>query len=176
MPNYIQTPPLARDPAADPSPSLRRDAHALYNAMTAFMRFVQFRDRDHSGYHGLTITQCYLLECLHRRGALTLNQLADEMLLDKSTLSRIVDALEAKGAVTRRPHPSDGRSSHLGLTAAGRRSYLKVEADLVSENATLLRELPGRERRQLIAFLQRLTETAMKRRVSPIHDRGSAPP
>jgi len=163
----VKDPPFRA--ARAPGSALTRDARALYQAMTAFLRFHQFRDRDHTGYHGLTITQCYVLECLYRRRALTLNQLAEEMLLDKSTLSRIVDALDAKGAVARRPNPADGRSTYLGLTASGKRAYLKVEADLIRENAELLRDTPPRQRRQFIAFLRRLTKRAMERNVSAVH-------
>jgi DNA-binding MarR family transcriptional regulator len=149
---------------------LQRDARDLYVAMTAFLRFHQFRDRDQTGYHGLTITQCYVLECLHRRGALTLNELTEEMLLDKSTLSRIVDGLVAKDAVSRRPNPTDGRSTYLALTPAGQRAYAAVEADLVHENALLMRDTTPRQRRQFIAFLQRLTDAARVRHVAPAHD------
>lgn len=150
--------------------TLQGDAHELYLAMTAFLRFNQFRDRDHTGYHGMTITQCYVLECLDRREALTLNELAEEMLLDKSTLSRIADSLEAKRVITRRPNPSDGRSTLLRLTQAGARAYRRVEADLVRENAELLRQTPPRQRRQFIAFLKRLTDAALTRKVSVIPD------
>jgi DNA-binding MarR family transcriptional regulator len=138
--------------------------------MTAFLRFHQFRDRDHTGYHGLTITQCYVLECLERRGALTLNELTEEMLLDKSTLSRIVDGLVAKDAVSRRPNPADGRSTYLALTPAGQRAYAEVEADLVRENAMLMQDTTRAQRRQFIAFLERLTNAARARHVSPAHD------
>lgn len=150
--------------------TLQRDAHELYLAMTAFLRFHQFRDRDHTGYHGMTITQCYVLECFDRRRTLTLNELAEEMLLDKSTLSRIVDTLEAQRAIARRPNPSDGRSTLLRLTHAGARAYRGVEADLVRENAELLRQTLPRQRRQFIAFLKRLTQSAMTRKVSMIRD------
>ena len=171
--NYMPTTPRTRRSVARAGAartSLQRDAQDLYAAMTAFLRFHQFRDRDQTGYHGLTITQCYVLECLHRRESLTLNELTEEMLLDKSTLSRIVAALEAKGAVARRPNPADGRSTFLVLTPAGTRAYAAVEADLVRENATLLRDTTPRQRRQFIAFLQRLTDAARARHVSPVHD------
>ena len=79
--------------AATKLSSLDADAASLYRVMTELLRVYQFRDRDRLGYHDLTITQCYVLDILVRRGPLSLNDLAAEMLLDKSTLSRVVDGL-----------------------------------------------------------------------------------
>ena len=153
-----------------PRSPLENDARELYRAMTAFLRFHQFRDRDHTGYHGMTITQCYVLECFERRRVLTLNELAEEMLLDKSTLSRIVDGLEAKGLLERRDNPADGRSSLLSLTAAGTKAYRTVEGDLIRENVKLLKGTPATQRRQFIAMLRRLTTAAVQREVTPVSE------
>src|SRR5256885_16879631 len=92
---------------------LEREAAALYGAMTELLRVYQFRDRDRVGYHGLTITQCYVLEILIRRGALTLNELAAAMCLDKSTLSRVVDGLGRKNGGKRTGNPAVGRRTWL---------------------------------------------------------------
>jgi len=106
--------------------------------MTELLRVYQFRDRDRIGYHGLTITQCYVLEILVRGGSLTLNELAAAMCLDKSTLSRVVDGLERKHAVKRTSNPADGRSTLIEATHSGARRYEQVEAHIVAENAKVL--------------------------------------
>jgi len=146
---------------------LERDAAALYGAMTELLRVYQFRDRDRVGYHGLTITQCYVLDVLVRRGAITLNELAAEMRLDKSTLSRVVDGLERKGDVRRTANPADGRSTLIEATRAGRHRYARVEADLVAENAKVLSGFSAPVRRQLVALVAALARAAQQRQLTP---------
>jgi DNA-binding MarR family transcriptional regulator len=146
---------------------LERDAAALYQVMTELLRVYQFRDRDRLGYHGLTITQCYVLEILVRRGALTLNQLAEEMYLDKSTLSRVVGGLENKGAVQRAANPADGRSVLLEVTATGRRRYQRIESALIAENAGVLAGFKPAMRRQMVELIAALTRAVRERQLAP---------
>jgi MarR family transcriptional regulator, 2-MHQ and catechol-resistance regulon repressor len=160
--------------SSPPRPAQARalQAHALelYRTMTAYNRFQQFRDRDHSGYHGLTIAQCYVVEQLYGKPDMTLNDLVAGMLLDKSTLSRLVDALESKGAIVRRPNPADGRSSLISVTPSGAKAYRDWVKDRVRENMQLLRSFPARQRRQMLDFLGRLTRVARSRQLESIDE------
>src|SRR6185436_17114243 len=89
---------------------LEADAAALHEALCELVRVYQFRDRDRICCHDISVTQCYALEALLRRGPSGLNELAAELYLDKSTASRVVGALERKRYVSRAPHPEDGRA------------------------------------------------------------------
>ena len=82
---------------------LARDARAFYDALSDLVRVYQFRDRDRICCYDISVSQCYALEALVRRGGMTLNDLAAQLYLDKSTASRVVDALERKGYVARTP-------------------------------------------------------------------------
>jgi MarR family transcriptional regulator, 2-MHQ and catechol-resistance regulon repressor len=147
--------------------SLTQDASALYQVMTELLRAYQFRDRDRLGYHGLTITQSYVLHILIQRGPLTLNELAAEMHLDKSTLSRMVDGLEGKQAVRRTANPADDRSTLIEATRSGTQRHERVEADIVAENAKLLSAFTAPTRRQLLVLIQLLTQAVRQRRLEP---------
>ena len=149
-------------------PPLERDAAALYEVMTELLRVYQFRDRDRVGYHGLTITQCYVLDILIRRGALTLNGVAAAMGLDKSTLSRVVDGLERKHAVKRSVNPADGRSTLIAATASGTRRYRRVERDIVAENAKVLSGFTAAVRRQLVVLITALARAARERQLARV--------
>jgi MarR family transcriptional regulator, 2-MHQ and catechol-resistance regulon repressor len=164
MRNYL---PAAGTRGTTPRGSLARDASALYEVMTELLRVYQFRDRDRLGYHGLTITQCYVLDVLIKRGPLTLNDLAAEMHLDKSTLSRVVDGLERKLAVKRTANPADGRSTLIEATRSGTQRYERVEADLVAENAQVLAGFPAGTRRQLVQLIGMLARAARHRHLEP---------
>jgi DNA-binding MarR family transcriptional regulator len=149
---------------------IKADAAGLYAAMTSLLRVYQFRDRDRSGYRRVTITQVYVLECLARRGPLTLNALAAEMRLDKSTLSRVVDTLERKRFAGRRQNSADGRSVLLAATARGLRQYHLVERDLIAENARVLARFPARSRRLLIQLILAMTDAAAQRRLDLVDE------
>jgi len=56
---------------------------------------------------------------LHRR-ALTVGGLQQASGLKRSTLTNVLDRLEARGFVERRPNPDDRRSSVVALTRRGR--------------------------------------------------------
>jgi DNA-binding MarR family transcriptional regulator len=68
---------------------------------------------------GLRVTQFSILAKLKRRGALTINALADHMVMDRTTLGRAIKPLERDGLIRIGPAPSDRRAKQLHLTKAG---------------------------------------------------------
>src|SRR5512134_3611412 len=119
---------------------LEADAAALHEALSELVRVYQFRDRDRICCHDISVTQCYALEALLRRGPCGLNELAAELYLDKSTASRVVGTLERKGYLQRATHPEDGRAVVLTVTPAGRRLCDRIRKDLVAEAGGLLQD------------------------------------
>ncbi|HEV8632303.1 MAG TPA: MarR family transcriptional regulator [Thermoanaerobaculia bacterium] len=148
------------DLAAGADPALDADALALHRVVADVVRMFQFRDRDRICCHDISVTQCYALEALVVRGELTLNQLAAELYLDKSTASRVVDALVGKGFAQRRPHPEDGRAVQLTVTAAGRRLYRKIDAELLAEVRGVAASFPPAVRQAMTEMLHRLLRVA----------------
>jgi MarR family 2-MHQ and catechol resistance regulon transcriptional repressor len=152
-----------RASAPSASEALHEEAIRLYGALSDLVRVYQFRDRDRICCHDISVTQCYALETLVRLGARTLNELAAEMYLDKSTTSRVVTTLERKGYVVRQQHPRDKRSILVDLTASGRRLHTKIERDLVEETRQLLQEFEPAVRQAAPALLTRLARAAERR-------------
>jgi MarR family 2-MHQ and catechol resistance regulon transcriptional repressor len=142
---------------------LDRDARALHQALNDLVRIYQFRDRDRICCHDISVTQCYALDALVRRGPSGLNDLAAELYLDKSTASRVVDALERKRYVRRRPDPADGRAVLLELTPAGSRLVAQIEGELLAEERALLASFPPAVRRSMTELLERLGAAAAER-------------
>lgn len=68
---------------------------------------------------GLRTTQFSILAKLKRRGPLTINLLADDMVMDRTTLGRNILPLERDGLIRIAPAASDRRAKELHLTAAG---------------------------------------------------------
>ena len=74
------------------------------------------------GPAGLRITQFALLRALRRRGPLSITELALEAALDRSTIGRNLDPLEAKGLVALEPGTADRRAHVVSLTPEGERA------------------------------------------------------
>jgi DNA-binding MarR family transcriptional regulator len=68
---------------------------------------------------GLRTTQYSILARLQRRGAITINALAAELVTDRTTLGRNLLPLQRDGLIAIEPGESDRRSKEVHLTAAG---------------------------------------------------------
>jgi DNA-binding MarR family transcriptional regulator len=87
-----------------------------------------------------------------------MHELATMLACDNSNVTGIVDRLEARGLVARRPYAQDRRVKHVVLTAAG--------ADLRDRVRAHMAELPDAIRRLSIAD-QRLLRDVLRRAVTP---------
>lgn len=70
---------------------------------------------------GLTPSQRSVLATLYRHGPLAMSELADIEQVSRPSVTRIADRLVESDLVGKRPHPLDGRSTVLELTAPGRK-------------------------------------------------------
>ncbi len=163
QPNSRQSESTAGSPGRD---ALRRDAEALHAAVSALVRLYQFRDRDRICCHDISVTQCHALEMLVERGPLRSQALADALMLDKSTTTRVVDALVRKGYVARRADPDDARALSLSVTKSGRALFDRINDELIEQQMDLLVGLAPEIRAGATELLQRLTQAARQRFVT----------
>jgi DNA-binding MarR family transcriptional regulator len=68
---------------------------------------------------GITAAQCYTLMAIEAKRITTITELATDLELDKSTLSRTIDSLVAAGLVSRETSMGNRRSQHISLTRQG---------------------------------------------------------
>lgn len=146
-----------------PREGLESDALALHRALTELIRVYQFRDRDRICCHDVSVSQCYALEAIVLRGPLSVNELAAELYLDKSTTSRVVDALEKKGYAVRRAHAEDRRVLQLEATPEGRRLHARIEEEILAGERDLLAGFPHEVRRSMAELIGRLARAAADR-------------
>ena len=101
---------------------------------------------------GLRTTQFSILAKLKRKGPMTINALAAELVMDRTTLGRNILPLERDGLISIEPLASDRRSKALHLTKAGdkrlepaRTGWVKAQARFESsfggKRTSELREL-----------------------------------
>ncbi len=104
-----------------PELSLLRQARLLYTESRELSRQIQAQDRQAAAAAGLTSVGAHALRIIEEAcGTLTMQDLARELRIRRSTVTRLVDDLEAKRLVRRRPNPRDRRQIHLETLADGR--------------------------------------------------------
>src|ERR1700730_8320527 len=111
----------------------------------------QFYDR-HLASAGLRTTQFSILARLRRHGVMTINALAEELVMDRTTLGRNILPLQRDGLITIKSAASERRAEELRLTNAGEnrlqqalegwsKAQARFEAAFGERRAADLREL-----------------------------------
>jgi DNA-binding MarR family transcriptional regulator len=102
--------------------------------------------RDQTACGPVTVQQCYALQAL-TGGSRSMGDLAAEVALHQSTLTRVIEKLEKLGLVRRNRNETDQRSVGVEITAAGRDAYAVIDRDSKRTVAALL-GLIAEERRE----------------------------
>lgn len=108
----------------------------------------------------VSISEAHAISELRDQGPATQQHLARVLGLQKSTVSRLVDQLEAADLVNRSPNPADRRSVLVGLTDNGVHRADRLAEARRSLFAGLLARLGPEDRRTVIEGLSRLEEAA----------------
>jgi DNA-binding MarR family transcriptional regulator len=105
---------------------------------------------------GLTRSQWLVINRLHRRPGATQSELAEMLEVEKATAGRMVDRMEKKGWVERRPDASDRRVNRLFLTAEADLIQVQLAqiADRTVDDALAL--LSAREREQFSEWMRQV--------------------
>ncbi len=86
---------------------------------------------------------------------LTMRALAEKLKADPPYATLIVNDLEERGLVERRPHPDDRRAKLVSLTRAGRAAVIKAEK-ILDEPPAALAALPADDLAAIMRILSRL--------------------
>jgi DNA-binding MarR family transcriptional regulator len=111
--------------------------------------------------HGLTGARDWIVLSALRAGPRqTQLALANALGLDKTTMTSLLDRMEARGLITRRLDRSDRRARIPELTEAGRETQAEVTRARDRVEAGLLSTFTGEEQRRLRELLGRLAAAA----------------
>ena len=92
-------------------------------------------------------------------GPLRASELADRALLDLSTVSRHLSALESDGYITRTPDPADGRAHLLAVTKSGQKLVREARAQRLAMLADALKGWSDADRSDLIRLIRQLADS-----------------
>lgn len=102
---------------------------------------------------GLTPSRAPVLWELGQRGPCTQRELAEALHVSPRTMTGLIDGLAATGFVTREPHPTDRRATHVTFTERGSRLVAKLQREQGEFADLLFADLPDR---RLAAFVSGL--------------------
>jgi DNA-binding MarR family transcriptional regulator len=118
--------------------------------------FVQRRHLPQWAAHlGLSQVQCHVLHLMEPGQPVPMSRLAETLSCDASNVTGLVDRMEARGLLARRPSPADRRVKILELTATGERLRAEMLRHMTGQPLPLASLRPD-ERRALVALLERL--------------------
>ena len=106
--------------------------------------------------HGLTISQVRTLAVLSVLDGVTVNDLSVYTVIEQSTLSRTLDALEGQGLVRREQGVTDSRVRHVFLTDEGRAEFGRAWPFMHDEFETMFEGIDDAEYAALIATLHKM--------------------
>ncbi|MDU2066773.1 MAG: MarR family transcriptional regulator [Sporomusaceae bacterium] len=135
-----------------------KDSQRLRETTRILIRKLGVLERSGATCCSITMTQCHVIVETGRRQQISVNDLAQLLNLDKSTVSRTVDQLVNQGLLLREPDPNDRRYVSLGLTEQGRELFLSIESRMENYFGEILAAIPEEKQSQIIESLQILTE------------------
>ncbi len=105
----------------------------------------------------LSPVQCHVLHLIEPERPLPMRRLAETLGCDASNVTGLVDRLETRGLVERRPSPEDRRVKVIRLTPAGTRLRAQMLRQVTGGSCRLSR-LSTSDRRSLVRLLEALVD------------------
>jgi DNA-binding MarR family transcriptional regulator len=134
------------------------DADRVVQGLRRVVRALESFSHDIYRNYGLTAPQLWALKTLQREGTLPVGRLARLLAVHQSSLSLLIDRLEARGLVRRRQSRKDKRVVELLLTPRGR--TLATEAPEAAQGRLLhaLEQLPAARVREIRQAVEQIVD------------------
>jgi DNA-binding MarR family transcriptional regulator len=130
---------------------------AVMSTAEAFLRESQRLFRP----YGLTAAQYNVLNILSDRSeGMSQRELSDELVVDRSNVTGLLDRMENAGWVRRSDHPSDRRVYQVVMTPSGRRLWERVHPLYQEAVAQITSKLSARRMRDCLKVLEQLESAA----------------
>jgi DNA-binding transcriptional ArsR family regulator len=139
------------------------EAREIVGLFRSLRRHLVRGSRAELARSGLTAAQVSVISLLGTNDSMTLGDLSRELELSHSTVSGIVDRLEAKGIVNRRPSPDDRRYVQISLAEQVSQAPALSDDGPIGRLEAVLREAPPHERKSIkegLALLVRFADQA----------------
>ncbi|MEV6369308.1 MarR family transcriptional regulator [Micromonospora musae] len=132
------------------------DDDSLAEAFWKVTRLLRHRTRDALAPWDVNPSQARALGVLARHGVLRPGALAEHLRIAPRSATEVVDDLQRRGLVERRPDPNDRRATLVALTPDGVRTSSGIRASRQAEAERLFAELTPGDRAELARILRTL--------------------
>ena len=112
--------------------------------------------REEMAAHGLTTAKMRALAVLSVLDGLLIRDLSVYAVVEQSTLSRALDALERDGLVERKTDPDDSRATRIFMTRKGRETHEGLWPHVAEACAQMFNGIDPEEQRAFTATLQKI--------------------
>lgn len=134
------------------------DVIQLRELLRQLVRKLGLLDKSQLSCCGITYSQCHALVEIGSNQPLPINELAELLGLDKSTMSRTVNTMVEQGLVTREPDPQDRRYVKIKLTTAGSSLLSNIESKMTDYYLNIYQVIPQDKRKQVLESLELLVK------------------
>jgi len=134
----------------------------LRELIRVLVRNLGILEKSDASCCGVTISQCHAIVEIGRSGEVSLNELAELLALDKSTMSRTINNLVEDGLVIRELHPEDRRYVKIKLTDKGIKIFKNIEESMDRYYKAIFNSVPEEKREQVLDSLKLLIEAVNK--------------
>ncbi|HZC06292.1 MAG TPA: MarR family transcriptional regulator [Ktedonobacterales bacterium] len=130
------------------------DERLLQQQIQTFVRLFGLLEQEHTPcQYPLSPSQAHAMQTLAQQERLSLHQLAEQLHLEKSTVSRLVTTLVERGWVERSTNLHNRREVRLQLTAAGRAIADEVRHSASVRYQAIWQRLSDPQRAQVVDSL-----------------------
>lgn len=155
----------------DPQPALRVDAdfadeypgadplstECFMNIARASDQLLGELNRRLKADFDLSISAATVLAIIDGAGEpITPGVIADRAIIAAASTTSVLDTLERRGLVVRRPHPTDRRKLLIDLTPAGRRTIDQILPGVHRLETTVMSTLDEEERKHLLGLIAKV--------------------
>ena len=132
----------------------------LFVVLSRAHRAIAEHARRDQERHRLGVTEFAVLEALYHKGPLLVGEVSARILLTSGSTTYVVDKLEERGLVERRPCASDRRAMYVDLTREGKALIRKIFPAHAKAIAAAVAGLTLEEQHEAITLLKRLGHAA----------------
>ncbi|SDF14054.1 MarR family winged helix-turn-helix transcriptional regulator [Sporolituus thermophilus] len=135
----------------------------LYVVLSRAYRAILAHDERDVRRHGLNLTEFAILELLYHKGPHPLQQIGKKILITSGSITYVVDKLEKKGLLYRRPCEKDRRVIYAVLSDAGKSLIEAIFPEHVQALMYAMGGLSPAEQEMAILLLKKLGREAENR-------------
>lgn len=135
-------------------------SHYLRELLRILVRNLGILEKSEATCCGTTVSQCHAIVEIGRANEISLNELAELLGLDKSTMSRTINNLVDSKLVIRESHPEDRRYVTIKLTDEGQKVFSTIEGSMEHYYKSIFLSIPEEKRGQVLESLQLIIDAA----------------